>query len=81
MSPSRDHGQLRSDPDVARRMPPYSDVRARHAKRSATPSGVWLYVIAGGLAFAEAAILVGMVLPGEIALLVAGLFCKRSTAA
>ena len=25
--------------------------------------GLWLYVIAGGLAFAEAAILVGMVLP------------------
>jgi membrane-associated protein len=34
--------------------------------------GAWLYLIAGGLAFAEAAILVGMVLPGEIALLVAG---------
>ena len=26
--------------------------------------GLWLYVIAGGLAFAEAAILVGMVVPG-----------------
>jgi membrane-associated protein len=38
--------------------------------------GQWLYVIAGGLAFAEAAILVGMVLPGETALLVAGVFCK-----
>jgi membrane-associated protein len=35
-------------------------------------AGAWLYLIAGGLAFAEAAILVGMVLPGEIALLVAG---------
>jgi membrane-associated protein len=34
--------------------------------------GAWLYVIAGGLAFAEAAILVGVVLPGETALLVAG---------
>ncbi len=34
--------------------------------------GAWMYVIAGGLAFAEAAILVGMVLPGEIALLVSG---------
>jgi membrane protein DedA with SNARE-associated domain len=34
--------------------------------------GGWLYLIAGGLAFAEAAVLVGMVLPGEIALLVAG---------
>lgn len=38
--------------------------------------GVWLYVIAGGLCFAEAAILVGMVLPGETALLVAGVFCN-----
>ena len=37
--------------------------------------GPWLYVIAGGLCFAEAAILVGMVLPGETALLVAGVFC------
>ncbi|HYQ66515.1 DedA family protein [Actinophytocola sp.] len=35
-------------------------------------AGAWLYLIAGGLAFAEAAILVGMVLPGEVALLVAG---------
>lgn len=39
--------------------------------------GVWLYVIAGALCFAEAAILVGMVLPGETALLVAGVFCQR----
>jgi membrane protein DedA with SNARE-associated domain len=39
--------------------------------------GVWLYVIAGALAFAEAAILVGLVLPGETALLVAGVFCER----
>jgi len=38
--------------------------------------GVWLYLIAGGLAFAEAAILVGFVLPGEVALLVAGYFCR-----
>src|SRR3954452_8108762 len=38
--------------------------------------GVWLYLIAGGLAFAEAAILVGMVIPGETALLVAGVFCN-----
>jgi membrane-associated protein len=38
--------------------------------------GQWLYVIAGGLCFAEAAILVGMVLPGETALLVAGVFCN-----
>jgi membrane-associated protein len=41
--------------------------------------GVWLYVIAGGLCFAEAAILVGMVLPGETALLVAGVFCAHGT--
>jgi membrane-associated protein len=39
--------------------------------------GAWLYVIAGGLAFAEAAILLGMVLPGETALLVAGYFCHE----
>src|SRR4051794_12463285 len=38
--------------------------------------GSWLYVIAGALCFAEAAILVGMVLPGETALLVAGVFCN-----
>lgn len=41
--------------------------------------GVWLYVIAGALCFAEAAILVGMVLPGETALLVAGVFCQQGT--
>ncbi len=40
-------------------------------------TGLWLYLIAGGLAFAEAAILVGMVLPGETALLVAGVFCNH----
>jgi membrane protein DedA with SNARE-associated domain len=39
--------------------------------------GVWLYVIAAALCFAEAAILVGMVVPGETALLVAGVFCER----
>jgi membrane-associated protein len=39
--------------------------------------GAWLYVIAGGLCFAEAAFLVGMVLPGETALLVAGVFCAH----
>jgi membrane protein DedA with SNARE-associated domain len=38
--------------------------------------GQWMYLIAGGLAFAEAAVLVGFVLPGEIALLVAGYFCR-----
>jgi membrane protein DedA with SNARE-associated domain len=39
--------------------------------------GVWLYVISGGLAFGEAALLLGMVLPGETALLVAGYFCHE----
>jgi membrane-associated protein len=38
--------------------------------------GLWLYVIAGGLCFAEAALLVGMVLPGETALLVGGVYCN-----
>ncbi len=48
-----------------------------HIMRSIGDSvGLWLYAIAGGLAFAEAAILVGMVLPGETALLVAGVFCN-----
>jgi membrane protein DedA with SNARE-associated domain len=41
--------------------------------------GGWLYVIAGALCFGEAAILVGLVLPGETALLVAGVFCQRGT--
>ena len=31
--------------------------------------GPWLYLIAGGLAFAEAAVMIGVVLPGETALL------------
>lgn len=39
--------------------------------------GAWFYVIAGGLAFAESAILVGVVLPGEIALLVAGFAAQQ----
>ncbi|MBI1759170.1 MAG: DedA family protein [Actinobacteria bacterium] len=39
--------------------------------------GGWLYLIAALLTFAEAAILVGMVLPGETALLVAGYFCHE----
>ena len=39
--------------------------------------GGWLYVIAGGLAFAEAAIMVGVVLPGETALLVAGFAARQ----
>ncbi len=46
-------------------------------ERIADVVGAWLYVIAGGLCFAEAAILVGMVLPGETALLVAGVFCAH----
>jgi membrane-associated protein len=40
--------------------------------------GAWLYVIAGGFAFAEAAILIGMVLPGETALLIGGVFCNSA---
>jgi membrane protein DedA with SNARE-associated domain len=39
--------------------------------------GAWLYLIAAFFAFAEAAILIGMVLPGETALLVAGYFCHE----
>jgi membrane-associated protein len=39
--------------------------------------GVWLYVIAGAFAFGEAAILIGLVLPGETSLLVAGYFCHE----
>lgn len=39
--------------------------------------GAWLYVITGGLAFGEAALLLGMVLPGETALLVAGYYCHE----
>lgn len=41
--------------------------------------GGWLYVIAGALCFGEAAFLLGMVLPGETALLIAGVFCERGT--
>ena len=41
--------------------------------------GAWLYVIAGALCFAEAAVLLGMVVPGETALLVAGVFCAHHT--
>lgn len=39
--------------------------------------GVWLYVLAAALAFAESALLLGMVLPGETALLVAGYFSHQ----
>lgn len=38
--------------------------------------GLWLYLVAGLLAFAEAAILIGVVVPGETALLIAGVFCN-----
>ncbi|HZC71413.1 MAG TPA: DedA family protein [Jatrophihabitans sp.] len=41
--------------------------------------GAWLYVIAAALCFGEAAILLGMVLPGETALLVAGVFAQHGT--
>lgn len=40
--------------------------------------GQWLYLIAALLAFGEAAVLLGMVLPGETALLVAGVFCNKA---
>ncbi len=39
--------------------------------------GGWLYLIAALCAFGEAAILIGLVLPGEAALLVAGYFCHE----
>lgn len=42
-------------------------------------SGWWLYVVLGGLAFAEAAIFLGFVLPGETALLVGGFLAHQGT--
>lgn len=39
--------------------------------------GPWLYVIAGLLAFGEAAVMIGLVLPGETALLVAGFYAHQ----
>lgn len=39
--------------------------------------GVWLYVITGVLALGEAAALLGLVVPGETALLVAGFYCRQ----
>jgi membrane-associated protein len=39
--------------------------------------GVWLYVAAAGLAFGESALLVGVVLPGETALLLAGYYSHQ----
>jgi membrane protein DedA with SNARE-associated domain len=41
--------------------------------------GAWLYLIAAALCFGEAAVLIGMVLPGETALLVAGVFAQHGT--
>lgn len=41
--------------------------------------GAWLYVVAAALCFGEAAILIGVVLPGETALLVAGVFVQHGT--
>lgn len=39
--------------------------------------GVWLYVLTAGLAFGESALLIGMVLPGETALLIAGYYSHQ----
>jgi membrane protein DedA with SNARE-associated domain len=60
---------------------PWDDARVFESvmTRIGDTVGAWLYLIAGGLCFSEAAILVGMVLPGETALLVAGVFCQRGT--
>ncbi len=41
--------------------------------------GWWLYVLLGGLAFGEAAVFLGVVLPGETALLVGGYLADRGT--
>ena len=40
--------------------------------------GNWMYLIAALFVFSEAAILVGLVFPGETALLVAGVFCNTA---
>lgn len=39
--------------------------------------GAWFYLLAGGLAFAEAALMVGVIVPGETALLVAGFAARQ----
>jgi len=39
--------------------------------------GAWFYLIAGGLAFAEASVMVGLMLPGETALVVAGFAAQQ----
>lgn len=51
---------------------------AEHLQRLAEHVGAWLYVIAGFLAFAEAATMTGLGYPGETALLVAGPAAHRS---
>ena len=63
------------------RQGPCDDFRVvEHLLRSIGDAvGVWLYVLAGALCFGEAAFLLGMVLPGETALLIAGVFCERGT--
>jgi membrane-associated protein len=53
------------------------DVFENLVERIGDAVGAWLYVIAGALCFGEAAILIGMVLPGETALLVAGVFVEK----
>jgi membrane-associated protein len=58
--------------------PPCDDSRVTEfLKHLGGHVGGWLYLITALLAFAEAAILIGMVLPGETALLVAGYFCHE----
>lgn len=42
--------------------------------------GVWLYVLTAGLAFGESALLIGMLLPGETALLIAGYYSQQGVA-
>ncbi len=44
----------------------------------ASSLGDWLYLILGGLAFAEAAIMLGFILPGETALLAGGVLAAES---
>ena len=39
--------------------------------------GAWFYLIAGGLAFGEAAVMVGLILPGETALVVGGFAAQQ----
>jgi len=54
-----------------------ADVVLEMMHRIGAHVGGWLYLIAGLLAFAEAAVMIGMVLPGEAALLVAGLGAQQ----